>query len=307
MVLHEQPSSAPFGFPRRQPFISKFLPSCRSHHWNFGGRRFGEEDNADDDFEETHNPSDHEPWHVVTNGLDEALIKSITVCKFKKGDGLIEGTDCSVCLSEFQEDESIRLLPKCSHAFHIHCIDTWLRSHSNCPLCRAQVVCVNASTTTAQLPPTTETSSSSETMEENPHRENENGVLGHGQNSERSSGNEEVERGNGVYVRKTSSLRAFSDLGNNLEERHTIIEIGDEIRRSLSMDHPGHNRVSIADVLNHGNEEEEEYSIGKNDRRKGILNSVRSPVAMKRSVSSGRFFQARSVMAGRGRNSVIPL
>ncbi|KAK9930380.1 hypothetical protein M0R45_027419 [Rubus argutus] len=32
------------------------------------------------------------------------------------------------------------LLPKCSHAFHINCIDTWLRSHTNCPLCRAYIV-----------------------------------------------------------------------------------------------------------------------------------------------------------------------
>lgn len=45
-----------------------------------------------------------------------------------------------MCLSEFQEDESLRLLPKCNHAFHIPCIDTWLRSHTNCPLCRASIL-----------------------------------------------------------------------------------------------------------------------------------------------------------------------
>ena len=32
------------------------------------------------------------------------------------------------------------LLPKCNHAFHISCIDTWLRSHTNCPLCRVGIV-----------------------------------------------------------------------------------------------------------------------------------------------------------------------
>ena len=273
------------------------------------GRRRSSRDNEnpDEEFEDNDNPSIHEPWHVVTNGLDEALIKSITVCKFKKGDGLIDGTDCSVCLSEFEDNESIRLLPKCSHAFHIPCIDTWLRSHSNCPLCRAQVVCVNASTTTTQFPPpTTETSLSNESMTDDPHQENQNGVLGHDQNSETTSGVEETENGNGVFEQKTSSWRAFSDLGNNLEERHTIIEIGDEIRRSISMDHSGRNRVLIADILrmsNHGEEEEEEEcSLGKERRRKGILNCVRSPVAMKRSVSASRFFLAR---AGRGRNSVI--
>jgi hypothetical protein len=68
------------------------------------------------------------------------VISSIAVCKYKKNEGLIEGTECSVCLNEFQENETLRLLPKCSHAFHIPCIDTWLRSHTNCPLCRANIM-----------------------------------------------------------------------------------------------------------------------------------------------------------------------
>ncbi|KAJ0249766.1 RING-H2 finger protein ATL51 [Hirschfeldia incana] len=75
----------------------------------------------------------------IGGGLEETLIKSITVYKYRKGDGFVESSDCSVCLSEFEEDESLRLLPKCSHAFHVPCIDTWLKSHSNCPLCRAGI------------------------------------------------------------------------------------------------------------------------------------------------------------------------
>lgn len=82
----------------------------------------------------------HDQWQLASTGLDEALIESIAVCKYKKGDGLVEGTECAVCLGEFQENESLRLLPKCNHAFHLPCIDTWLKSHSNCPLCRASVV-----------------------------------------------------------------------------------------------------------------------------------------------------------------------
>ncbi|KAK3034301.1 hypothetical protein RJ639_034105 [Escallonia herrerae] len=87
-----------------------------------------------------HSEITHDQLQVGSTGLDEALIKSITVCKYKKGDGLVEGTDCAVCLSEFEENESLRLLPKCNHAFHLPCIDKWLRSHSNCPLCRSTVV-----------------------------------------------------------------------------------------------------------------------------------------------------------------------
>lgn len=73
-------------------------------------------------------------------GLDEQFIRSITVFKYKRGDGLVESTDCAVCLTEFKEEESLRLMPNCQHAFHPPCIDTWLRSHSNCPICRASMI-----------------------------------------------------------------------------------------------------------------------------------------------------------------------
>ncbi|KAL6279611.1 hypothetical protein ACE6H2_016492 [Prunus campanulata] len=79
--------------------------------------------------EDAHNPSIHEPWHVVTAGLDEALIKSLTEMDLLKEQ-----------IAQFEEDERLRLLPKCNHAFHLPCIDTWLKSQSNCPLCCANIV-----------------------------------------------------------------------------------------------------------------------------------------------------------------------
>ncbi|KAJ8529913.1 hypothetical protein K7X08_036748 [Anisodus acutangulus] len=83
---------------------------------------------------------DHPIWYIRTVGLQPSVISAITIFKYKRGEGLVEGTECSVCLSEFQEDETLRILPKCNHAFHIPCIDTWLRSHTNCPMCRAGIV-----------------------------------------------------------------------------------------------------------------------------------------------------------------------
>ncbi|CAN4111945.1 unnamed protein product [Withania somnifera] len=84
-----------------------------------------------------------------TEGLQQSVISAITIRKYKRGEGLIEGTVCSVCLSEFQVDETLRILPKCNHAFHIPCIDTWLSSHPNCPLCRASIfITIPATTTT---------------------------------------------------------------------------------------------------------------------------------------------------------------
>ncbi|KAL6317205.1 hypothetical protein AAG906_029957 [Vitis piasezkii] len=50
-----------------------------------------------------------------------------------------EGLECAVCLNEFEDDETLRLLPKCNHVFHSDCIDLWLASHVTCPVCRANL------------------------------------------------------------------------------------------------------------------------------------------------------------------------
>lgn len=47
--------------------------------------------------------------------------------------------DCAVCLSKFESQDLLRLLPLCCHAFHAECIDTWLQSNRSCPLCRSAV------------------------------------------------------------------------------------------------------------------------------------------------------------------------
>jgi len=47
--------------------------------------------------------------------------------------------ECAVCLNEFQHNDKLRLLPKCYHVFHQDCIDVWLLSHMNCPVCRSKL------------------------------------------------------------------------------------------------------------------------------------------------------------------------
>ncbi|MCO5610813.1 hypothetical protein L7F22_065054 [Adiantum nelumboides] len=70
-------------------------------------------------------------------GLDRSLIDGLPVFSYKvAADGLKDGADCAICLCEFVGDDQLRLLPSCGHAFHTDCIDTWLLSHSTCPLCR---------------------------------------------------------------------------------------------------------------------------------------------------------------------------
>ncbi|CAK9316618.1 unnamed protein product [Citrullus colocynthis] len=75
-------------------------------------------------------------FHLHDSGLDQAFIDALPVFLYKEIVGLKEPFDCAVCLCEFSELDKLRLLPTCSHAFHIDCIDAWLLSNSTCPLCR---------------------------------------------------------------------------------------------------------------------------------------------------------------------------
>jgi hypothetical protein len=45
---------------------------------------------------------------------------------------------CPICLSEFDLDEKLRVLP-CKHHFHDGCVDEWLRVNSTCPSCRRDI------------------------------------------------------------------------------------------------------------------------------------------------------------------------
>lgn len=73
-------------------------------------------------------------------GVDQSFIDTLPVFLYKAIIGLKNPFDCAVCLCEFEAEDKLRLLPKCSHAFHLECIDTWLLSHSTCPLCRCSLL-----------------------------------------------------------------------------------------------------------------------------------------------------------------------
>ncbi|CAH2051309.1 unnamed protein product [Thlaspi arvense] len=80
-------------------------------------------------------------FHLHDSGVDQSLIDTLPVFHYKSIIGLkISSFDCPVCLCEFETEDKLRLLPKCSHAFHVDCIDTWLLSHSTCPLCRSNLL-----------------------------------------------------------------------------------------------------------------------------------------------------------------------
>jgi hypothetical protein len=255
-----------------------------------------------------------EPWGAVpSDGLDETLINKITVCKYKRGDGFVDSTDCSVCLGEFRDGESLRLLPKCSHAFHLPCIDTWLKSHSNCPLCRCNIAFVAVGVVSPEPERDRRDNNpeliltvddSSEPVRGVPQSQNQNVVSGYG--------------GDGQVG------LAPKDCPGRSEETSGIAEIKEDcalqVRASSSLsDTHREGRMSIADVLQASMEDElmmaRESGLlagssgrcyGEHSKDGGGGRSGRAmPDAAKRLPSVGRScFSSRS---GRGKDSILPM
>ncbi|XP_034708034.1 E3 ubiquitin-protein ligase ATL6-like [Vitis riparia] len=77
-----------------------------------------------------------------TRGLDQAVLETFPTFEYSVVKGLKIGKgvlECAVCLNEFEDNETLRLIPKCDHVFHPECIDAWLASHVTCPVCRANL------------------------------------------------------------------------------------------------------------------------------------------------------------------------
>ncbi|CAH8272696.1 unnamed protein product [Arabidopsis lyrata] len=76
------------------------------------------------------------------HGLEKEVIESFPSFLYSEVKGLKTGkggVECAVCLSEFEDQETLRWMPPCSHTFHANCIDVWLSSRSTCPVCRANL------------------------------------------------------------------------------------------------------------------------------------------------------------------------
>lgn len=66
---------------------------------------------------------------------DPAIVQALPVFAYE---GSVKGPlDCAICLSEFEEKERVKIIPRCGHVYHPECIDHWLSSHDSCPLCRS--------------------------------------------------------------------------------------------------------------------------------------------------------------------------
>ncbi|KAD4586324.1 hypothetical protein E3N88_23925 [Mikania micrantha] len=74
---------------------------------------------------------------LPASGIKKKVLKSFQTVNFwhrLQLPGL--GKECVICLSDFSKGETVKILPKCNHGFHVRCIDRWLSLHTTCPTCR---------------------------------------------------------------------------------------------------------------------------------------------------------------------------
>lgn len=77
----------------------------------------------------------------TTVSTEQALQNSEAVNESFEAELFTTCTMCSICIDEFEDGETIRILPKCHHGFHFDCIKPWLTERqSRCPLCKTDVL-----------------------------------------------------------------------------------------------------------------------------------------------------------------------
>lgn len=96
-----------------------------------------------------------------------------------------KNTSCPISLSNFTDNDMVSVIRHCGHIFHTDELNTWFRSHCNCPVCRYDIRDDNSN-------------ASSAFSSENQNTSNNSSSLPFSQNNrtENTSSNSNVERNN---------------------------------------------------------------------------------------------------------------
>lgn len=70
------------------------------------------------------------------NSVRSAIVNDVSEIElFSKLTGLKNETMCSICFEDFQNNDTVRILP-CNHYYHDNCISKWFETKTTCPICR---------------------------------------------------------------------------------------------------------------------------------------------------------------------------
>ncbi|KAL3647753.1 hypothetical protein CASFOL_008721 [Castilleja foliolosa] len=234
--------------------------------------------------------SSNSPSWQISRGLNELLIRDIPT--FQYGPEFTGPSKCVVCLTEFQDQETLRVLPKCSHAFHLDCIDVWLLANSNCPLCRSAISGRNRYMARPETTPNSELQVggvSDEFVEI---------VISRGDDEGRERGGsrrfQKVWKTNNNKARKLRRVSIMGDEGIDVSVKDEDRFFVKPIRRSFSMDSvvDRHVHLSVQEIIRQNRGINEARNINNEDE-------------------SGSSRSRRSIFSfghGRGsRNAVLPI
>ena len=89
------------------------------------------------DDEETRNNEEEYDYFSSCKEINNKLCKPIRI---KENDNLIINKECcNICCEDYIIGQYKRTLPSCNHIFHKKCVDKWLKTKSNCPVCRNEL------------------------------------------------------------------------------------------------------------------------------------------------------------------------
>ncbi|KAE9621030.1 hypothetical protein Lal_00019946 [Lupinus albus] len=188
-----------------------------------------------------------------SQGINKELLNTFpilfysTIKDLKRGKGSLE---CAVCLNDFKDYDSLRLLPKCNHVFHPSCIHSWLCSHVTCPVCRADLndscevsITVESHLSTPQRVPENpsflaeQVDGEENNNNNNPIEQNANQVVS---NLKECEGNNDFGSSKLKLLRSNSTGHSVLESGKNME-RYTLM-LPEDIRKYILVNHNQHGR-----------------------------------------------------------------
>ena len=93
---------------------------------------------SDGDHDEEGNLNEKEyDYFINCKEINNKVCKPVRI---KENDDLIINKECcNICCEDYITGQYKRTLPACNHIFHKKCVDKWLKSKSNCPICRNEL------------------------------------------------------------------------------------------------------------------------------------------------------------------------
>ena len=92
------------------------------------------------DEEESRNNSYNEEEYEYFSSCKEINSNLCKPIRIKENDNLIINKECcNICCEDYITGQYKRILPSCNHIFHKKCVDKWLKTKSNCPVCRNEL------------------------------------------------------------------------------------------------------------------------------------------------------------------------